>query len=116
MTTLQILRRGLRRVRKGWTKGTFARDAKGRRISNPNRSVSEDCDDRRVAKWCLLGAINNEPDAAMALCEELSLVVGGEPAKPAKPAIVSWNDDTSRSKSEVIDLFKRAIKREEGKS
>ena len=105
MTTLQILRRGLRRVRKGWTKGAYVRGASGQPIGRGTSTLDEDCDSYRAAKWCALGAVNADPRAAFVL--ESVLGIGHVPG---------WNDAPGRTQSEVIDLFKRAIKREEGKS
>lgn len=103
MTTLQILRRGLRRVRKGWTYGTFVRDAHGKIICGRDTSIEEDCDSDRAAKWCAIGAVSTNVDAVNALANVL-----GE-------AVAHWNDSAGRTQSEVIALFKRAIKREEGR-
>jgi hypothetical protein len=81
-------------IKKGWTKGACARNAKGRAVGT--------CDEEAVA-WCPIGAI----DAAYPhmfeyrdACKRLQRVVG--------MSIDIWNDVPKRTKEEVLAAFKKA--------
>lgn len=100
--TSQTLRHALALLeRDGWCKGV-SRDAEGRR--------------------CTLGAINaalcldegaDTTEAGLAAVRALR--VSGE-GTPYRRFVVDWNDAEGRTEAEVLEAFRAAIAREEGRS
>jgi hypothetical protein len=83
-----------------WTKGAYARDADGRRLSSSNHP-SATC-------WCLLGALEaidsyarERLDAAYIIEDILDDI--------SSASIALWNDDPRRTHSEVLSLLDDAI-------
>jgi hypothetical protein len=93
--TLAVLRKGLERVKHGWTQGTCARDADGR-ICN--------CRSDAAASWCAYGATETDFDAGCALDDTLE-------AQGWDKGHVNYNDMRGRTQAEIVTLFERTIAR-----
>lgn len=85
---------------KGWTKGTYARNERGRRVDPTDKSAT--C-------FCLYGALRNVmrvrdgdpiPDLMIDVVWRLRAVTDGFPAH--------WNDDVCGSQAEASEMLRRA--------
>ncbi len=94
MSTLEVLKRGLERVRKGWCQHCYAKTAAG----HGTGVLSPD-----ACSWCAVGAVNVNDEARTELMETLGFA--------PHPPVGIWNDDPSRTQADVIDLFERTIAR-----
>lgn len=103
MDKLQILERGLKRIQQGWTKGTTRR-----RFDNGTT---------KRTLFCAVGAL--EPAAPYSSNRYHVLAQQEQAARFAARALLdqllggcwvwTWNDEPARTKSEVVDLFRKAI-------
>lgn len=85
---------------RGWTRGAYARDKKGRVI---------DPKDDRVVECCLSGAVRRVCTSTTEI-EMLSSALNEEIGKIASGyGIVWWNDCHDRTKEEVLQLVQSAI-------
>ncbi len=95
---LRLLREGRARIRKGWTKGAFARDRAGRSVQSWHEEAKE---------WCALGALNADGppfvDAWSAARYLKRSLLGKE------NHVDSFNDRDVTTKQDVLDLYDRAI-------
>lgn len=97
----QILQEARNLIAAGWTKGTFARNADGQAV--PNDSKSAQC-------FCTIGAIRRVADhGSEPLGPYLEAVVAVRQAAGTRN-IPSWNDNSNRTKEEVLEAFDKAIK------
>lgn len=79
---LTILKRGLKRIEAGWTKGDFKRKIDGK------------------DHYCTIGAIDHDYEAMDALRDVTKAIW-----------LATWNDKPSRTKAQVVAAFKKAIAR-----
>ncbi len=96
-TTLEVLKAGLERIKRGWCKNTFARNARGL----PVHSMDE-----TACQWCAIGAL---PASGRYLAVE-SLFAANKGLPPA-----SLNDLPDTTQADIIALYERAIAAEEAK-
>lgn len=103
--TLRVLEEGLSRIERGWTQHTAARDVQNKPVDPSEPSA---------VCWCMLGAIACGPCvpdyvAAGARTELVDTIrLQGYP----NAALVSeYNDGESRTKDDVIAVYKRTIDR-----
>ncbi len=98
MTTLEVLKRGLERVRKGWCQHYYAKtaDGHGTGVLNPE-----------ACSWCAVGAVNVNDEARTELMETLGFA--------PHPPVGIWNDAPERTQADVIALFERTIARLEAR-
>ncbi len=95
-TTLEILKAGLERIKRGWCKGSMARTAEGIPVSprHPNACM-----------WCAVGAINGTGNYGF---DALLDAAGVD-------SIVGLNDQPTTTQADIIALYERAIAAEEAK-
>jgi hypothetical protein len=92
-------------INRGWTQGAFARNRNG-----------EECDVRSgAACFCSLGAIeyatkSKNGDRHELRCEKASDALALGLPRPYK-SVVPYNDKPGRTRSQVVSLFQRAIKK-----
>jgi hypothetical protein len=83
-------------IRKGWTQGKFARNAKGEGVF----SFSKD-----AVCWCARGAINatfrENVSEKIKAWQKLKAIIGDVD-------IFEWNDSPERTHGEVIEVFEKA--------
>ena len=101
-----VLKEALKRVQKGWTQHTSARDKQGREL--PTRS-------RKAVQWCAVGAITSQSrvdylsrgksDAIERSFRYLKQAIDHR----VWVNVAIWNDDPARIKDEVVAAFKAAI-------
>jgi hypothetical protein len=101
-----VLERAAARVERGWTRGHYARDARGRRASPRGRVA---------VAWCAEGAIAAEYgmpsaegpayDAFLALSKLLRSV------SPGAKSVYDWNDAPGRTQAEVVAALREAARR-----
>jgi len=100
-TTKEILQAALKLIRKGWTRGAWARYGN----NLPANSVT----DPKACKFCSVGAIRRVAladggthyDAENALHKAIGSI--------GINSVITWNDKKGRTKDEVIKAFKTAI-------
>lgn len=99
MTEREVLTIARERIAKGWTQGTYAIDANGRK-------TIASADD--AACWCLLGAIQGPsgfPKREVVFhLTNLASTVAGLPT-----TIAEWNDQPGRTRAEVLALIDQAL-------
>jgi hypothetical protein len=83
-------------IRKGWTQGSLAKDALG---------VIVDIDAPDAVKWCSIGAIYR---AYPKFAAQERAIRALKKILNASGSISDWNDDTCRTKKEVIEAFEKA--------
>lgn len=100
--TLSLLRKAERRIKKGWTQRTYARDKEGVTIRS---------DSKHAVQFCLLGSINEETRTN----KDDTVIAAKEAIMHVQPAIVSddglhyWNDDPFRTQEQVLDTLHKAV-------
>lgn len=100
MKPVTVLRRALKYIRKGWTRGAFARDREG-----------NVCDEtsRRAVCWCAVGAIQRASPNDWYLARDTVALVEG--VLKGSQALSNYNDAPRRTKAQVIAAFEKAIER-----
>lgn len=91
------------KISEGWTQGAYAR------MSNEVDDGGKVYADSRLATcWCSVGAVGAVTPEAMSSLPALNKIK--EVMNwPSTADIIQWNDDPTRTKEEVLDLFDRAI-------
>ena len=101
--TADILRKARAVIEKpeNWTKGTFARSAKG----NPVSAVG-----RAACAWCAVGAVRRVTGYDQILFSRVGRALS---YASDGPSIVTINDSPKATHADVLALFDRAIAAEE---
>ena len=101
VAALPVLRHARDRIRIGWTRLAWARDADGERCFPNEMAVA----------WSVKGAITNEQGCAMApgFDEAMAVICDGAGIEPSLLQLNRWNDAPGRTQAEVLALFDRAI-------
>lgn len=88
------------KISEGWTQGAYAR------MSNEVDDGGKVSADSRLATcWCSVGAVSAVSPRPYETLRKLKETLGGV----STADIIQWNDDPTRTKEEVLDLFDRAI-------
>lgn len=107
MTTLEVLERGLERVKRGWTQGMFAANEAGQPCHTGLGGATA---------WCASGAVQtaslHEWRAALDALERH--VPAG--ASNQGDVLVYYNDAPERTQADIIALFERAIAAEKARA
>src|SRR5437879_6715239 len=82
---LNILRRGRKRIEKGWCKSALAKDIDGRSVEWHNPSA---------VAWCMIGAVGEDINAM----DVLAMCIPGL----AGDNIPDFNDSPERTKAEIL--------------
>ena len=90
---------------KAWTKGTFARDADGNKVSSY---------DKNAVCWCLEGAIHKASDSLRGHSTEIWNVMDEFlKEKYGYSSMVAYNDHTLREHSDIVRMLDSFIKEAE---
>jgi len=100
----KVLRKAIKLIEKGWTKGTYARDQHGTPVSYKEPAACQFCS--AGAMYRALADVGELENGTIAMEARQTL---RETAKVS--SIVIFNDSHDRSKAEVVETFKQAIKR-----
>ena len=87
------LNEGRKRIEKGWTRRTYARDAKSRRVSPEAPGAT---------KWCVVGS-------CYANTRSIAYSRRALYTKFSKDTLTDWNDQKGRTKDQVLKLYDFAI-------
>lgn len=99
-TIADVLLRAAEYVERGWTQGTGARSAKGRRVVVTGRAA---------VCWCAEGAIHMAArDNEETIWQARTVLLRVLPDEVT--SIMDWNDAPSRTQAEVVDALRRAAK------
>jgi len=106
-SALAILESGLDLITRGWCQNDYAKSAKG---------LSRKPSDKSARSWCAVGALDC---AAQRLNHELyspahSAALGCLHTCNNKAPLAEWNDDPSRTKKDVVLLYKSAVEQLKG--
>jgi hypothetical protein len=96
MTTTTILKKARVLIVRGWTQGSFARNARGRPVL---------ANSKRAVRWCAWGAL----DGAYWLGDSKALRLLKLSIPGRVKSLSDWNDNPKRKKAEVLALFDSAI-------
>lgn len=102
MKTSDVLKKALLKIKKGWCQGALARSRNGRKVCVLSK---------RAVKFCSSGAvmaITIDPHKQYLAWATLKSIIN-------QAIVPYWNDDPARTKKEVIEAFKKAIKLAEEK-
>lgn len=110
---LELLERGLDRVRRGWTQFAPARKTNG---------VPCDPAASTACEWCTTGAVATEPDALgdreralvrhKALAALSAAVPNVTPLDIHHVRLTHWNDARGRTQADCVGLYESAVARE----
>ena len=83
-----------------WTKGAFARSARGRKVR---------LDGGKARCWCMLGALQEVEMSPIRFRQAWALLVPAISVPDSISEVVLWNDAPERTHAEVLAAFDRAI-------
>lgn len=105
MNTLELLKRGKARIKKGWCQEYYAVDAKNFR-AQPSGNFA--------CRWCASGALGigreTERDrAAWKGAIDALLRNIGDGTLKGEHSVITWNDATGRTREHVLHIYTKAI-------
>lgn len=102
---VKVLRKARALVAKGWTQGTYARSKSGRPVKHLGRAA---------ARFCAIGALDV---AAHSSGDRFTYSDARDALRQAVGVhlLPEWNDESGRTKADVLAAFDRAIRAEAGK-
>lgn len=100
-TIVKVLRAAARIVNKGWTQGTFARDAQNRYV---------EYDSPEAVKFCMSGALSRAALELKVSCDYDGAVRAIRSSSPIRRGLPGYNDDVSRTKTQVSRALHRAAR------
>lgn len=95
--------RAAARLRRGWTRGTVARDSLGRPVS---------CRSTDAVSWCLAGAVDLETDRLKYYDVATTMdMIRAELRPLGYTSLAEFNDAETRTRDQVVGLLTRAARR-----